>query len=117
MNLADFSAISNGNYNLGSIRLQGEGEQASLVKINNHRWLANNVADDPAENMRVRQALSTAIRQEAGIGYESYRMDPGSHGGYWSSESGRGLQIKPGSCREGSADCYLGLAVRPVRPE
>lgn len=33
MNLADFSAISNGTYNLGSIRLEGEGEQASLVKI------------------------------------------------------------------------------------
>ena len=67
MNLADFSAISNGTYNLGSIRLQGEGEQASLVKINNHRWLANNVQDDPTANARVRQALSDAIRQEGGI--------------------------------------------------
>ena len=67
MNLADFSAISNGTYNLGSIRLEGEGEQASLVKINNHRWLSNNVPDDPAANARVRQALSDAIRQEAGI--------------------------------------------------
>lgn len=70
MNIADFSAISNGKYNLGSIRLQGEGEQASLVKINNHRWRSNNVPDDPAANVRVRQALCDAIRREAGIPQE-----------------------------------------------
>ncbi len=70
MNLADFSAISNGKYNLGSIRLEGEGDQQTLVKVNNHRWLANKVADDPAANARVRQALSAAIRQEANLPQE-----------------------------------------------
>lgn len=70
MDLAAFSAISNGKYNLGSVRLEGEGDQQSLVKVNNHRWLANKVADDPAANARVREALSAAIRREAGIPQE-----------------------------------------------
>lgn len=67
MNLADFSAISNGNYNLGSIRLADEGGQASLVKINNHRWLANNVPDDPVQNAKVREAFCYAIVHDGGI--------------------------------------------------
>lgn len=67
MKLADFTAISNGKYNIGSIRLQGEGDNQSLVKVNNHRWLANKVADNPFENTRVRHAFSEAILNEAGI--------------------------------------------------
>lgn len=70
MNLAAFSAISNGKYNLGTIRLQGEGEQATLTKINNHRWFSNNDGDNAVENSRVRDAFCAAIRNEVGIPQE-----------------------------------------------
>ena len=69
MNIAAFREISNGKYNLGEIRIEGEGDAASLTKVNNHRWRTslNNVAVDSAQCERVRNALITAIRQESGL--------------------------------------------------
>lgn len=65
MNLADFRAISNGEHNLGSIRVSDDNQ--GLIKVNNHYWKKNDTVDDPQKNMEVRRAFCAAITNESGL--------------------------------------------------